>query len=165
MENTIIIDQLWSIPNITKKLNKPRQPSINTQENTNDFGLRWSLSFFPYDRKIENEEYTSFRLNLFSWPIDLFLEQTYITVELSLFYYTGVFMRRKTFYQRIHLNQCNDFQQVIFRYSTKSLRRQLRRNKYDNLKCDTLRISVVVYFGDVIPTEKLEDEYNLTIAQ
>lgn len=142
----IFISHLWSIRNITKKLQSPRQPSINSPECANAYGARWSLSFFPFDRRIDDEEYTSFRLNLCTCPP--LMDQSHMTVQLSIFYCTGVYMRRKTFQQRFTVKDEHNFTQVIFRYSTKTLLRQLRRNKDDNLLNDTLQICVVVYFGD-----------------
>lgn len=147
MENrNVFINHLWSIRNITKKLKSPRQPSINSPECSNTSGARWSLSFFPYDRRIDDEEYTSFRLNLFTCPAPL--DQSYFTMQLSIFYNTGVYMRRKTFHQRFTVKDQHSLTQVIFRYSSKTLQRQLRRNKDDDLMNDTLQIWAIVYFGD-----------------
>lgn len=147
MDNSnIFINHLWSIRNITKKLKSPRQPSINSPECANALGARWSLSFFPYDRRIDDEEYTSFRLNLCTCPP--LLDPPHLTVQLSLYYSTGVYMRRKTFHQRFMVKDLNSFTQVIFRYSTKTLLRQLRRNKDDDLTDDTLQVCVIVYLGD-----------------
>lgn len=158
---SITLNQVWSIRNITRKLRNPRQPSINSPEYTNDCGARWSLSFFPYDRRIDNEEYISFRVNLFTYPNHIRLPCN-VFIELSLLYFTGVFVRRKTFYQQIRLHRSDDITQVIFRHSTQSLKRQLRRNQYDNLMLDTLQISVIVHFGE-IPTED-DDELDEIIA-
>lgn len=154
MDNcNIFINHLWSIRNITKKLKSPRQPSINSPGCANVYGARWSISFFPYDRRIDDEEYTSFRLNLYTCPLPLDQSAAaYMTVQLSLFYSSGVYMRRKTFHQRFVVKDQNSITQVIFRYSTKALLRQLRRNKDDNLLHDTLQICVIVYFGDA-PTD------------
>lgn len=147
MDNhNVFINHSWSIRNIMKKIKSPRQPSINSPEYTNAKGARWSLSFFPYDRNIDDEEYTSFRLNLCTCPP--LLHQSHLTVQLTLFYCTGVYMRRKTFYQQVSVHDRSSFTQVIFRYSTRSLLRQLRRNKEDNLMNDTLQICVIVYSGD-----------------
>lgn len=153
-ERNIFISHLWSIRNITRKLKSPRQPSINSPECENSTGARWSLSFFPYDRRIDDEEYTSFRLNLCTCPCPHSpqLDQSNFTVQLSLVYCTGVYIRRKTFHQRFTVKDRDSFTQVIFRYSTKALLRQLRRNKDDNLTNDTLQICVIVYFGDA-PTD------------
>lgn len=155
----IILNQIWVIRNITKKLRNPRQPSINSPEFTNNCGARWSLSFFPYDRRIDDEEYISFRVNLFTYPKNVHLPCN-VFIELSLLYFTGVYVRRKTFYQEICLVRSDDITQVIFRHSTSSLKRQLRRNQYDNLMLDTLQVSVVLHFGEIPNDEddELDDE-------
>lgn len=143
-----LINQSWPIRNISKKIRRPHWPSVNSPEYTNETGSRWSLSFFPYDRRINNEEYTSFRVNLYSCPANLQLPAS-VNVELSLIYYTGVYLRRKTFYQTIKVNKLDDMTQVIFRYSTKLLKRQLRRTPQFNLELDTLTVACLVYFGDI----------------
>lgn len=143
-----VVNQVWSIRHITKKLKNPHQPSINSPEFTNKNGARWSLSFFPYDRRIDNEEYTSFRFNLFSCP-ERFYTPSNVTVELSLIYYSGNYMRRKTFRQQIRIKNLDDMTQVIFRYPTKNLKRQLRRIPYEDVREDMLTVALVVYFGDI----------------
>lgn len=143
-----VINQMWPIRNITKKLRRPHWPSINSPEYTDMAGARWSLSFFPYDRRINNEEYTSFRLNLYSLPQHLMVPST-ISVEMALIYFTGVFMRRKTFYQTVQVHNVDDITQVIFRYSTKHLKRTLRRTPQDNFNLDTLTVCCLVYFGEI----------------
>lgn len=143
-----LINQMWAIRNITKKLRRPHWPSINSPEYTDMAGARWSLSFFPYDRRINNEEYTSFRVNLYTFPENMTFPTT-VNVELALIYYTGVFLRRKTFYQTVEVQKMDDITQVIFRYSTKHLKRTLRRTPQDNLDLDTLTVCCLVYFGEI----------------
>lgn len=153
---SVTLTQIWFIRNITKKLRCPRQPSINSAECTDTCGARWSLSFFPYDRRIDNEEYISFRVNLFTYPKNVHLPCN-VFIELSLLYFTGVYVRRRTFYQEIHLEKSDDIIQVIFRHTTNSLKRQLRRNKHDNLLLDTLQVGVVIHFGKI----QANDDYEL----